>query len=109
MPDAEKYLRAYCKEGWEGLEELRQLKTGRRDPYFEVAYETKMELVNMIFRQWGEHKFAYDFETLKMALERCGFNRVSRMECGVSMGGDPPIDLPERAHESLYVEAFKPA
>lgn len=109
VPDAEQYLSAYCTEGWQALENLRLLKSGRRDPYFDMIYETKMELVNMIFRQGNEHKFAYDFETLKHVLEASGFVRVSKMSCGATLGTETPIDLPERAHESLYVECFKSA
>ena len=37
-----------------------------------------MHQINYVFRQGGEHKYAYDAETLKEVLERDGFTNVSR-------------------------------
>ena len=67
-----------------------------------------MELVNLLFRQFGEHKFAYDYASLEHALVTAGFTDVQRASFGVTMLGDLAIDSPSREHESLYVEAVKP-
>jgi predicted SAM-dependent methyltransferase len=109
VPDAERYLRAYCEEGWAPLVALRNLQPGFTDPWTQTHLRTKMELVNLVFRQFGEHKFAYDFETLERLLLHAGFVRVERSSSGVSREAGMAIDLPERAHESLYVEASKAA
>src|SRR5208282_5837473 len=63
FPDAEKYLRAYCQGGWEEISRIRPLAVERTDPYFHCRYNTVIELINVLFRQGHEHKFAYDFET----------------------------------------------
>lgn len=108
VPDAERYLRAYCSEGWQELEQLRGLDASHRDPYFQTTVQTKMELVNLLFRQFGEHKFAYDQASLERALVTAGFTGVHRTSFGVSQLAGLAIDTPSREHESLYVEAVKP-
>lgn len=63
--------------------------------------------INRIMRAHG-HQFIYDFETMKSALETAGFSEITRR--AVNEGTDPKLllDTPERAVESLYVEARKP-
>jgi len=108
VPDAEKYLRAYCSEGWEELTKIRPLGPDHSDQAaYGTKYNTKMELLNVVFRQYREHKFAYDFVTLEFVLRRYGFSQVRHSEFGVSLLPELSIDLPERASESLYVEAVK--
>lgn len=108
VPDCGRYLHAYCQEGWAALEKLRELPPNHQDPYFLKPLKTKMELVNLLFRQNGEHKFAYDYETLEMILQDSGFTNVVKCEFGVSSITELAIDQHGRAHESLYVEASKP-
>jgi len=83
---------------------------GRREEgYFELVKQrwhpawcsTRLEHINFHFRQGGEHKFAYDFETLKSALEREGFSGVRRRET------DPELDQCSWARGTLYVDAVK--
>jgi predicted SAM-dependent methyltransferase len=107
VPDAEAYLRAYCEDGWDMLTRVRPLLPGRVDSYFGNRYDSKMQAVNMIFRQGTEHKYAYDAETLMALLRRCGFARVEHQSFGRTLLQDLNIDLPERATESLYVEGQK--
>lgn len=105
VPDAGKYLRAYCTEGWEDLTRLRGLHPGGMDPWMGCAYHTKMELVNMVFRQGTEHKWAYDGETLCFLLSYFGF--VEPRPCAYRQSQLPElaIDQDVRRSESLYVEA----
>ena len=63
---------------------------------------TRMEHINYHFRQGGEHRFAYDFETLKYVLEKAGFIQVRRRDF------DPLLDSRDRELGTLYVEGFKP-
>jgi predicted SAM-dependent methyltransferase len=107
VPDAGAYLRAYCEEGWESLTRIRPLKPGRVDFYFGNHYDSKMEAVNVVFRQGTEHKYAYDAETLLNLLRRCGFARVERQAFGQSLMQEICLDQPMRESESLYVEAVK--
>jgi predicted SAM-dependent methyltransferase len=109
VPDAEKYVRAYCAEGWGDLTAIRPLHADHSDSVFGSRFHTKMEVVNAVFRQYFEHKFAYDFATLEFVLRRYGFDAVQRQSCGQSVANGLAIDKPERASESLYVEASKRA
>lgn len=108
VPDAEKYLRAYCTEGWQDLIGVRPLRSDLSDVHFGSKFSTKMEVVNAAFRQYFEHKYAYDFDTLRFVLNRYGFCEARKRSFGDSMRPDFCIDNPDRASESLYVEAVKP-
>jgi hypothetical protein len=68
-----------------------------------------MEVLNAMFRQYFEHKFAYDFPTLEFLLFRYGFSEVLNQSFGRSTLPELAIDSPDRASESLYVEAVKSA
>ena len=107
VPDAGRYLRAYCESGWGALTTLRDLRSDHFDRYTNCAYETKMELVNEVFRQAYTHKFAFDAETLERVLLRAGFARATTAQFGQSLDPELAIDFADRAHESLYVEGVK--
>jgi predicted SAM-dependent methyltransferase len=107
VPDVERYVRAYCNDGWEDLTEVRPLHPDHSDVHFGSRFQTKMEVLNAVFRQYFEHKFAYDFPTLEMALKRAGFTDIRRQAFGKSASSDLCIDNPSRVSESLYVEAVK--
>lgn len=107
VPDAQKYLEAYNKHGWENISEIRPLLDGHIDAYTQQVMHTKMELVNWIFRQQYQHKFAYDFETMNYLLREAGFRNVIKQDFNLSLNSALLIDKPSRASESLYVEAMK--
>jgi predicted SAM-dependent methyltransferase len=99
VPDAEKYLDAYATPGWDKMRLL------QKEPSF-----TKMEIVNEIFRGGGcgiLHRYAYDFETIDKVLTKAGFREIRKLSFGLSALPELAIDHPNRAHESLYVEAMK--
>lgn len=108
VPDAGAYIAAYASGHWEEYTRMRPLLEGHRDFWLGAVYRTRMELINAVFRQGKEHKYAYDAETLILVLQTAGFIKVERQHFG--QGGDPAllIDTPERASESLYVEAVNP-
>ena len=110
VPDAEAYMRLYAQDDWDGLARLRPLTVedgGYRDCWLPKSYATRMELINALFRQDGEHRYAYDFETLERLLHKAGFTVVRRAAFGVSSDPQMPGDTPQRASESLYAEATK--
>jgi len=107
VPDAEKYLIGYCQEGWDYLIKTRPLDKNLNDKLMNIQYQTKMQLVNEVFRQSGQHKYAWDFETLKLALSAVGFSDISKMDYMKSKDPKLEIDQPIRMHESLYVDAIK--
>jgi predicted SAM-dependent methyltransferase len=96
-PDAGRFLRSYSGDG-EFL----------KDPRFEQEAETLMDRVNLMMREYGQHLWAYDAESLILLLRKAGFGTAAEQQFEVSahprMRG---IDSAERAFESLYVEAIK--
>ena len=107
VPDARKYMLGYLSDDWSELARTRPLLSGNFDPFSRRRFETKMELINEVFRQGTEHKFAWDFETMQLVMARAGFSEIR--QCEFAAGSDPDllIDSPNRAPESLYVEARK--
>ena len=79
---------------------------GTRKMPHESGYSTMMQCINGVFRNHG-HQFIYDFETMRLLLERNGFKNVEKMS--FQKGHDPRLikDTASRSEESLYVEAVK--
>jgi predicted SAM-dependent methyltransferase len=102
VPDAERFLAAYTSRDPEAWRELGWDLT--RLPY---DIFTPMHVINHIFHQGGEHLFAYDFETLKFALQGAGFEKINRV--GFRHSADPALAIDQEVHApySLYVEAIK--
>ncbi len=96
VPDVDLVLRSYVNGGSEEYYAAQR----RWHPQW---FTTQMEHVNYNFRQDGEHKFCYDFETLHRLLERSGFERIQRRSF------DPVIDSEDRVVGSMYVQCSKPA
>jgi predicted SAM-dependent methyltransferase len=94
LPDAEKVLVAYSQRDEAFFERQRRWHPGWA--------RTPMEHINYTFRQGDEHKWAYDFETLRLLLEGSGFVNVQRRPWNEefdSLGWE----------NSLYVVAAKPS
>jgi SAM-dependent methyltransferase len=117
VPDAGLYLHKYCEPGWDGLAETRPLRK-ENGAYFDywpplprhaadaTPYATKMEFINHVFRQFGDHRYAYDAETLIHTVSTAGFEQVAQQQFGVSKADSCP-DTKEHRSESLYVEGVK--
>jgi predicted SAM-dependent methyltransferase len=101
VPDAERYLHAYCRSDLSGFRDLQV-----PDP-FPADLPTRMDVINHVFHQWHEHRWAYDFETLTHRLNRAGFARVERSSYGVSRCPPLAADRDVHAPYSLYVEAVR--
>jgi predicted SAM-dependent methyltransferase len=101
VPDAERYLRAYCRDDLAGFREL-----ATPDP-FPDDLPTRMDIINHVFHQRHEHRWGYDFETLANRLRAAGFARVERMGFAQSMDPRLACDRPVHAPYSLYVDAVK--
>jgi predicted SAM-dependent methyltransferase len=98
VPDGGAYIQKY-HDSLQG----KQVEFPVPDP----KMKTPMMYVNQCFRHHG-HLYAYDAHTLIYFLNMAGFSHAVRES--FNSGGDPNllIDAPERASESLYVEAIKP-
>jgi len=103
VPDAERYLHAYCRSDLEGFRAL-----AVPEP-FPSDLPTRMDVVNHLFHQWGEHKWAFDFETLALRLREAGFTTIAKSVYQCSLL--PPLaqDRDVHAPYSLYVDAVKSA
>jgi len=102
VPDARKYVAAYLTDGWR---ELNAIGCGGKQP--QRAFATKMEALNHVFLQGGEHYGGIDEELLRQTLERAGFTDISLQAWG--RGGFPCgcIDREQHRSYSLYMEARK--
>lgn len=102
VPDAGRYLLAYSSpddEAWHDLGwDLNDLPPD---------ITSKMDIVNHVFRQGEEHRYAYDAETLIATLREAGFAHARQLAFGES--SDPLLrdDRPEHRLYSLYVDAIK--
>jgi len=94
VPDVRKYVEAYLADGWAALNALGWEGRGAR-----------MEALNHVLIQAGEHYGGFDAEYLQQTLERAGFGDVRQVQWrpGAFPGG--PIDREEHRRSSLYVEA----
>ncbi|MGI8960851.1 MAG: class I SAM-dependent methyltransferase [Bryobacteraceae bacterium] len=101
VPDAERYLQAYCRGDLEGFRELNV-----SDPW-PADLPTRMDFINHVFHQWHEHRWAYDFETLAHRVRSAGFDRVEKKCFRQSI--DPVLACDREVHApySLYVDAIK--
>lgn len=80
-----------------------------RARFHPIWCNTRMHNLNYHFRQEGEHKYAYDLETLKKILEEVGFISVVRRSFNADL--DSPFRMVEslpRKTAGLYVDARKP-
>jgi predicted SAM-dependent methyltransferase len=101
VPDAERYLQAYCRGDLSGFWELEVPNP------FPDDLPTRMDVVNHVFHQWHEHRWAYDFETLEHRLQAAGFTRIEHVAYRSSNDATLAQDRPVHAPYSLYVEAIK--
>ena len=60
-----------------------------------------MERINYHFRQVGEHRYAYDYETLSNTFQAAGFVDVRQVEV------DPCLDSEHRRIGSLIMSGRK--
>lgn len=101
VPDAARFLTAYCNGSPEAFREL-----GFAEP-FPGDLPTRMDVVNHTFHQWHEHRWGYDAENLRYRLEGAGFGQVQQMQFGCSLDPRLAADLPKHAPYSMYTDAVK--
>ncbi len=101
VPHAPRYMKAYIEgtaEAWATLDVTM--------PEFSDNW-LPMDVMNHIFRQAGEHKFAYDVATMKISLQKAGFTNI--IESDYAQSSDPLLrnDLVNHRYRSLYFECIK--
>jgi predicted SAM-dependent methyltransferase len=106
VPDAEWPIRAYVGD-LNYVDWFRYVKSHEYPDWV----DSRIECVNYSFRQGREHKFAYDFDTLRAALERVGFISVRRREFDPTLDSETSrysLDTDVNKCTTLYVDAVKP-
>jgi predicted SAM-dependent methyltransferase len=93
VPDTAAYARSYI----EGNGIIDEVRPGR---------PTRLLAFQEIFFRHG-HRTMYDFETLALVLTAAGFAEIEQQQHGQGRL-QPSPDSPQRADESLYVEAVRP-
>ena len=101
MPDAELFIRAYVNEDWAFFNQAKNIGSPAR------PLDTRMKIINQMARMGGHHHFAWDYETLHLALEQAGFKNVVKGTAGASSHEGLCLDDPSHAFETLYAEAVK--
>ena len=95
-PDTGRYLQSYVADG-----------AFLRDPRFDAPVETPLDRINTLMRGHG-HLWCYDYPALELLVRQAGFCEIVQSEFGESLHPSMSgVDCPERAFESLYVEARK--
>jgi len=102
VPDAGRFLHAYCDPATDAFHAL-----AVPDP-FPDDLPTRMDVINHVFHQWHEHRWAYDFETIAHRLRRAGFSAVAQTRFRCSTLPALAADRDVHAPYSLYVDAVKP-
>lgn len=87
------------------LEGFRELAVP--DP-FSADLPTRMDVINHLFHQWGEHRWAYDFETLTLRLRTAWFDGIEQTGYRRSILPALAQDRDVHAPYSLQVDAVKP-
>lgn len=100
VPDMRKYIEAYLAPGWDLLNTI---GCGGERP--QSTFGTKIEALNHVFVQDGEHYGGFDEEYLRAVLETAGFRDVRQVAWreGAFPGGC--IDRDQHQPYSLYMEA----
>ena len=104
VPDAGRFLAAYCRSASGDLGGFRELAVPEPFP---SDLPTRMDVVNHIFHQWQEHRWGYDAETLTHRLRAAGFERIEVQGFGRSLEPRLAMDREVHAPYSLYVDAVR--
>ncbi|HEX8915243.1 MAG TPA: methyltransferase domain-containing protein [Humisphaera sp.] len=97
VPDSEGPLTDYANG-----DDAPYFRMCREHPEWHPGCTTRAEHIDFHYRQGGEHKFGYDFETMVKLLTRVGLADVRRRDY------DPDLDAALRQGGSLFVAARKP-
>jgi hypothetical protein len=95
-----KYIAAYLAPGWE---ELNTIGCGGERP--QSAFGTKIEALNHVFVQDGEHYGGFDAEYLCRTLKKAGFREVQEVEWRAGSFPGGAIDREQHKPYSLFMEA----
>ena len=95
VPDIEKYIMFYNK-----------IYNGYNVENFKEKYKTGCSAIRGVNQNFF-HLSTWDFEELKIHLEKAGFKNVKKMSFGETQDSNLRLDRKSRSYETLYVEAMK--
>jgi predicted SAM-dependent methyltransferase len=102
VPDMRKYAEAYLSPGWDLLNEV-----GCGGELPQATFATKIEALNHVFVQDGEHYGGFDEEYLRRTLEQAGFADVEQVEWCQGRFPGGAIDREQHKPYSLFMEAVR--
>lgn len=102
VPDIHKYIDAYLAPGWDAINAV---GCGGETP--QAVFATKMEALNHVLVQDGEHCGGFDAEYLRRTLVQGGFSEVEQVEWRQGRFPGGPIDREQHRPYSLYMEAIR--
>lgn len=100
VPDIEIIIRAYARNDTDFFKIQSEL-------YHPPWCTTKLEHLMYALQQDGEHKYAYDFETLHKTLTQAGFEKAIKSGFRQSTFQALKIDYREDNNLTLFVDAIK--
>jgi len=101
VPHARRFMMAYLSDDTTQWRDL-----GVPVPFPEDL-PMPLDVVNHVFHQWHEHRWAYDVSNLGHRLRAAGFREVHQMAYGTSLLPPLAADLPQHQMYSLYVDAIR--
>lgn len=108
-PDLRRYIEGYI-DGENGFFAEHRARLSRLRRFGESGVPDRPAwMVNQTFYLWG-HKWIFDFDEIRFAAERAGFDPAHVVERAFNEGRVPEVtemDAPIRKSESLYVELMK--
>jgi predicted SAM-dependent methyltransferase len=102
VPDMHKYVEAYLSPGWDLLN---QVGCGGELP--QATFGTKIEALNHVFVQDGEHYGGFDAEYLRRTLQQAGFDDIKQVEWREGRFPEGAIDREQHRSYSLFMEAVR--
>ncbi len=102
VPDMGRYAEAYLANDWTMLNRM-----GCGGGLPQATFATKMEALNHVFLQDGDHYGGFDAEYLRRTLEQAGFDDVALVGWREGRFPGGPIDREQHRLYSLYMEACR--
>jgi predicted SAM-dependent methyltransferase len=102
VPDMHKYIEAYLLPGWDLLNSV-----GCGGELPQATFATKIEALNHVFVQDGEHYGGFDDEYLRNTLQQAGFDDIRRVEWREGRFPGGAIDREQHKPYSLFMEAVR--
>jgi predicted SAM-dependent methyltransferase len=110
-PDLELFARRYVANDREFFQPIIahfQARAAAGLPQYWVVRHKGGAFMSRAVQRFYHHRWMYDFETLESCLREIGFGRVIKQAYRQSvMAETAALDSPERAFETLYIDAIK--